>query len=89
MDNTAAIKIINWYKAIRVPSNSEEIVDKQTMVRYYTLHHPDNCFLNYPAFMIKKMNMDLLPPIKTGRKESRDFLMRKEISLDDIVVSGW
>lgn len=81
-----------WYNRKIVISDFSNTRD---LVRYFIIHYPEEYFITYPEFTIKKLNINpylltLLPKlVNRKRSDVRDWMLNMPISLDDWLHVGW
>lgn len=84
--------IEKWYKN-KKPQNDYNTI--QELVRYYVVHYPNEFFMVYPEFTIRKLNLnpnllDVIPqPDIRKRSDVRDWMLNMPLSVNDWVYVGW
>ena len=94
--NDSAIKIQRMYRnAGKLPGDNLEydyVMNKNQWVRFYMLNYPNKFLLTLPEDMKRTLAMfgkEIIIPENKSRKDTLRFLLREDISVDDIVANGW
>lgn len=91
IQSTSVTTISKWFRLKRV---NDEYNDVRSLIRYYVIHYPDEYFLKYPEFTVRKLGLNpellILPNLKNRkRSDVRDWMMNIPISFSDWIFVGW
>ena len=93
----SVIKIERWYNKYLKPKYlfDNELFNKKSVIRLYNYKYPTNYLLHFPENVIRKCNLNnnLLNDLKLLKYRKRsdiiNWLLKSEITIDNIINAGW
>lgn len=93
LQKKAVSVISNWYYKRRVFEYWGNDVNK--MIRYISITYPDEYYMCYPEFAVKKLRLnksllDVLPPLEERKRSNiKNWMTNMPLELDDWLYVGF